>query len=63
MPDKLDGCCEHGDHAAPAGSIFCSRACRKCDAQYDPEDPTCVHTCGAEVELPVPDPCATQEVP
>lgn len=45
IPDA--GCCEHGDHPAPAGRRFCSPECARCERQYDPEDPRAAHICGA----------------
>lgn len=34
--------CEHGDHRAPAGVRFCSKACRVCEAGGAPCSDECV---------------------
>jgi hypothetical protein len=33
--------CEHGDHPAPPGRRFCSRACQDCEAGMTPCSPEC----------------------
>lgn len=41
------GACEHGDHPAPAGSIFCSEACKACEsADFDASVSCCAGICG-----------------
>ena len=32
MSDEAENVCEHGDHPAPPGKRFCSRACWECEA-------------------------------
>lgn len=40
--------CEHGDHPAPAGRRFCSRACAECElAEHDASRGECAGLCGA----------------
>jgi len=39
--------CEHGDHAAPEGRRFCSRACEECEhAEGGDPDSGCAGLCG-----------------
>jgi|GEM_PF-6014587 len=38
--------CEHGDHAAPAGNRFCSKACMDCEASEQVSDHGCNNICG-----------------
>ena len=41
-----DNVCEHGDHPAPAGQRFCSRACAECElTEHDAERFECVGVC------------------
>lgn len=38
--------CEHGDHPAPVGERFCSRACQRCEAMdADFSIATCAGIC------------------
>ena len=38
--------CEHGDHPAPAGKRFCSRACQECEAtDHDARKTECAGVC------------------
>lgn len=42
--------CEHGDHPAPPGMRFCSKACADCESCLDdpPEGETCMGICGGQ---------------
>jgi len=40
--------CEHGDHPAPEGQRFCSKACQRCEAADAPEDEECAGICDAD---------------
>jgi hypothetical protein len=43
--------CEHGDHQAPEGKRFCSRACAECErADIDPSGMRCAGLCGLETD-------------
>jgi len=37
--------CEHGDHPAPEGQRFCSRACQECEAADAPDNMECAGIC------------------
>lgn len=38
--------CEHGDHPAPAGKRFCSRACAECEStDHDARKTECAGVC------------------
>jgi hypothetical protein len=40
--------CEHGDHPAPDGQIFCSKACKVCEAtEHDATKTECAGICTA----------------
>lgn len=45
--------CEHGDHPAPEGKRFCSRACAECErADFDDTTDCCAGLCGLDDETP-----------
>lgn len=37
--------CEHGDHPAPEGQRFCSKACQECEGTDAPDDAECAGIC------------------
>ncbi len=44
--DETENCCEHGDHKAPLGHRYCSKACADCDGTEQPDDDRCAGICG-----------------
>ncbi len=45
--------CEHGDHAAPGGQRFCSKACEACErAVCDHSQRACAGVCGRQQQGP-----------